>query len=431
MSVAAEEREVEAGTIAEVKNAAVEDIEAEAGNIGVDSNVTASKSEVLEGGVLNSCPTASLDLEPPSLLIEKKALLLEKDASIPEEKVAEVEVDENSHDLPNVDISVKPSPAEGEKQDEAETGKESTKKLSAAAPPFNPSTIPVFGTVSMPGFKDHGGILPPPVNIAPMLTVNPVRRSPHQSATARVPYGPRLSGGYNRSGNRVQRNKPGFHNNEHTGDGNQYSPPRIMNPHAAEFVPGQPWIPNGYTVSPNGLLVSPNGIPVSPNGYPISPNGIPVSPNGFSGSLNGIPVSQNGFPASPVSSVESPTAVSVEVDVENKSEVVAEESTEKSSIVAEEITAKSLIVAEENTEKSSIEVGAENQPIKQQAQEDQTGDDEKNSSEIEAKPTGTVEASGDIVMAKENCKNIVVEEKQTKCWGDYSDSESEIVEVTN
>ncbi|CAI0394281.1 unnamed protein product [Linum tenue] len=190
----------------------------------------------------------------------------------------------------------------GEKQSEAENGKEGTKKLSAAAPPFNPSQIPTtaaiiptFGSVGVPAFKDHGGILPPPVNIPPMLSVNPVavRRSPHQSsATARVPYGPRLAGGYNRSGgnNRVPRNNKHFHTageNVPAGDGNQLSPPRIMNPHAAEFIPGQTWLPNGYPAgSPNGYLAAPptmtNGFPVSPTGIPLSPNGYPVAPmNGF------------------------------------------------------------------------------------------------------------------------------------------------------
>ncbi|MCI08985.1 clustered mitochondria protein-like, partial [Trifolium medium] len=38
----------------------------------------------------------------------------------------------------------------GEKQEVIEGGKEQTKKLSAAAPPFNPSTIPIFGSVPVP-----------------------------------------------------------------------------------------------------------------------------------------------------------------------------------------------------------------------------------------------------------------------------------------
>jgi protein TIF31 len=144
---------------------------------------------------------------------------------------------------PNKDSPIVPDTKENEAlgpEIEAENKEKESKKLSAAAPPFNPSTIPVFGSVSI--INDHGGLLPPPLNIQPMLAINPVRRSPHQSATARVPYGPRLSGGYNRSGsNRVPRIKPVvFHNNE--------GPPLIMNPHAAEFVPGQPWAQNGYLV---------------------------------------------------------------------------------------------------------------------------------------------------------------------------------------
>lgn len=216
------EKEAGCETLARVKTVDVVDIEAEAISIiavlgsensdpSKDSDTIASKTEM----VVDS------STENTSMLLEKGA------SSIPKQRRADE--DGNSH-----------------KGDE-ESRKETTSKLSAAAPPFNPSMVPI----SMPGgFNDHHhdvGILPPPVNIPPLLTV---RRSPHQSATTRVPYGPRLSGGggYNRGGNRVPRNKPGFH------------PPRIiiMNPHAVEFVPGQPWVsPNGYSsaLTPHGGVV--------------------------------------------------------------------------------------------------------------------------------------------------------------------------------
>ncbi|KAL8242917.1 hypothetical protein R6Q59_013219 [Mikania micrantha] len=205
----------------------------------------------------------------------------------------EVEDCESGQDDPKEGTAEKPS-------NDGQTGKEITKKLSAAAPPFNPSNIPVFGSLPIP-LKDHGGILPPPLSIPTMVTVSPARRSPHQSATARVPYGPRLSGGYNRSTNRVPRNKPTF---EHVvdGTGTHLSPPKIMNPHAAEFVPAQPWVHNGY-------LVSPEGYPLSPNGYPIAINGFPAGQTGY-------PVSPVDSVASPVSSVESPSLVTHEAGAE-------------------------------------------------------------------------------------------------------------------
>ncbi|KAJ0965771.1 hypothetical protein J5N97_026909 [Dioscorea zingiberensis] len=91
----------------------------------------------------------------------------------------------------------KASQAQDEKQEEAvEIAKEPSKKLSASAPPFNPSTIiPVFSSVIVPGFKEHGGILPPPINTPPMPAIHPVAPSLpiNLSATSRVPYGPRLS----------------------------------------------------------------------------------------------------------------------------------------------------------------------------------------------------------------------------------------------
>ncbi|XP_059635933.1 protein REDUCED CHLOROPLAST COVERAGE 2 [Cornus florida] len=435
LSAAAEDREVEAETVAEVNSVAVEGTEANSGavvDLGVaeidsskDLKSIASKSAVLETEV-DKCPAASSDLEPLAVPMENTTLLLEKDASILEEKKAKE--DESSHDVPSSNGIASPSlteaekqgsgsasplSTEAEKQGDAETGSENTKKLSAAAPPFNPSIIPVFGSVPLSGIKEHGGILPPPVNILPMLTVNPVRRSPHHSATARIPYGPRLSGGY-RSGNRVPRNKPAFHNGEHIGDGNQFSNPRIMNPHAAEFVPGQPWVPNGYPVSPNGYMASLNGPPVIPNGHPLTSNGIPVSPNGFQQSSNANPASQNGFPLSPISSEESPTSITVEVGPEGQCEIVVEESAEK----------------------SPTNVGKVNEPIEQKTIKDQTGGNEKphsdtkekSHSDTEEKPTDAVATSIDIVVASENCNSKAVEEKPTKCWGDYSDSEAEIVE---
>ncbi|XP_078443791.1 tetratricopeptide repeat (TPR)-like superfamily protein [Wolffia australiana] len=137
------------------------------------------------------------------------------------------------------------SPTEQEKQEEnGDSVKEPNRKLSAAAPPFNPTMVPVFSSVAVPGYADHGGILPPPVNMAPML----VRKPSYQFASARVPYGPRLSGNYSRSGNRVQRNKPAIQGSDSDGSG---SGSKTMNPHAAEFVPGQQWVPNGHSTAAN------------------------------------------------------------------------------------------------------------------------------------------------------------------------------------
>ncbi|KAI5585584.1 hypothetical protein BDE02_06G155700 [Populus trichocarpa] len=393
---------------AEIKIVAVKVNTSEAGNISFlgnenldtskDSNTISSPTEVPETQVSDGFPAASPDMEPQSTSTENSGLM-EKDASISNEGVE----DENTLDPSSDNTNAKALSTEGGKQDETETGKETAKKLSAAAPPFNPSTIiPVFGSVTIPGFKDHGGLLPSPVNIPPMLTVNPVRRSPHQSATARVPYGPRLSGGFNRSGNRVPRNKPSFNNGEHTGDGNHFSPPRIMNPHAAEFVPGQPWVPDGYSILQNGYMATTNGMPVSPNGFPISPTGIPVSPNGYPALLNGIQATQNEFPASPVSSVERPMLVSVDVRVENKSEAEAEN----------------------GVETSAIEVGVEDQSGEKEHQEEDVNP------EIKENPAELPETS-DTVVAIETCDSLPIEEKRSKCWADYSDNEADIVEVAS
>ncbi|XVF34343.1 hypothetical protein REPUB_Repub18cG0051600 [Reevesia pubescens] len=404
--------------LVEKKGTAIEGIKIEAGTVEVKSDVETTKTvaangfvhsdsckesnsvslkiEALEIGSLDKCQVACSNSEPLVVITENTAQSPEKEASsIPAGKV----LDEDPQELPTGEVSVKQLPTEGEKQDEAEIGKETTKKLSAAAPPFNPSTIPVFSSVTVPAFKDHGGILPPPVNIPPMLQVNSVRRSPHQSATARVPYGPRLSGGYNRSGNRVLRNKSSYHSSEQSGEGNQYSPPGIMNPHAAEFVPGQPWVvPNGYPISPNGFLASSNGIPISPNGYPMSP----MTPNG-------IPLTQNGFLASPIETVEPPAVVTVDIGAENKSEAVAEQTPES----------------------SSTEVEGENQSSELKPPKDQSLDNENKLLENEGKPADVVPLTGGVTVTKEACSEIQVDAKLSKCWGDYSDGEADIVEVTS
>ncbi|XP_068651789.1 protein REDUCED CHLOROPLAST COVERAGE 2-like [Aristolochia californica] len=271
-------------------------------------------------------------------------------------------------------------------QSEGETGKETGKKLSAEAPPFNPSMVPVFGPVSMPAFKDHGGILPPPLNIPPMLPVNPVRKSPHQSATARVPYGPRLTG-YNR--NRVPRNKAGSQNGEPTGEINRFSP-AIMNPHAAEFVPGQPWVPNGY--------------PMSANGYSVGTNGFPVSPHGFIATPEGLVVPQNSFPASPNSLVGSP-AISAD-------------------------SSENIVHGEEegNTGNPSIQVSEENP----NENNDQSANDKDANSTVEQNFNSVISSvSEDLVVEKGACDDSKVDEKPGKCWGDYSDSEAEVVEVSS
>ena len=72
------------------------------------------------------------------VVTENKAQSPEKEASIHTGKV----LDEDPQEVPGGEVSVNQLPTEGEKQDEAEIGKETTKKLSDAAPPFNPSIIP-------------------------------------------------------------------------------------------------------------------------------------------------------------------------------------------------------------------------------------------------------------------------------------------------
>ena len=167
-----------------------------------------------------------------------------------------------------------------------------------------------------------------------------------------------------------------------------------MNPHAAEFVPGQPWVQNGYPVSPNGFLSSPNGYPVFPNGYPVSPNGTPLT--------------QNGSPTSPVSSDESSPVVTADIVVGASAEGATKETDAK----------------------LSVEVECDKEPIEGKLQEEQAADNVDVHPEIEEKPVDTDTVPGDSSVEKEANK-LGVEEKSSKCWGDYSDNEAEVIEVSS
>lgn len=365
------------------------EIETEAKN----ENIEKLDKEIVQASEDEQKTTIDEKTEETEVVKESEAKKAEADtvnpdsSKNPESEALEVEISEKSNDSLFDSVQDDPKEVAAEKDEKTpndgdedqsnesvtptENGKEITKKLSAAAPPFNPSNVPVFGSLPI-ALKDHGGILPPPVSIPTMVTVNPARRSPHQSATARVPYGPRLSGGYNRSANRVPRSKPIFHSGgELVVDGSLLSPPRIMNPHAAEFVPSQPWVPNGY-------LVSPEGYPLSPNGYPLAINGFPAA-------------GQTGYPVSPVDSigspVESPSIITPEIGAETPSQGVAAEVNNESVVETQ-----SEIVTEEK--KPSTD-------------------------------TVTTESPETIATNDNGAPN----EKLIKRWGDYSDGEAEIVEV--
>lgn len=268
----------------------------------------------------------------------------------------------------------KSSPSESEKIDTpAEGAKETTSKLSAAAAPFNPSTVPAFGSMAVPGFRDHGGLLPSPANVPPMLSI-PLRKHPHQSATARVPYGPRLAGGYNRSGHRGPRNKPVLPSGEAPAPTEtNTSAPKVMNPNAPEFVPGQSRSPNGHPASPNGPLASPGGIPSSPHGLLSSPD----------------------------STLESPVTASPQVSECDQNS------------------------PEGNDASSGINVVAAGE--KQET--DGTNHTESKDGDVEPEQTTASEVVVEAT-AKDATKQTIATEKP-KSWADYSDGEVEVIEVAS
>ncbi|KAL1548917.1 Protein REDUCED CHLOROPLAST COVERAGE 2 [Salvia divinorum] len=409
----------------------VETVEADNGHESSSGAVASASSEVLSSTASRKEGSETQVMTDPESPADSRGTIIQlveiHNASGLKEEAEEEEMKADScnesesvglltdEEANQINVSGAPSPTEAEKHVDTEIEKETSKKLSAAAPPYTPSLVPVFGSIPLPGYTEHGGILPPPVNIAPVLTVNPARRSPHQSATARVPYGPRLSGGFNRSGSRVPRNRPAFHNAENNGDPNHFNPPRIMNPHANEFVPGQLWVTNGYSVSPNGYIATQNCVPFTSNGYPMSPNGVAMAHDGFPPLPNGTPETQDGLPVSSVDPTNSLAEENTEADEEVNHHAVSEGNGQESSIYSPTIPSETTQVQENVNEETHSEQTVENNDC--QPGRECTSADAESPDEVppDLRSTDTVAAEG----------------KTIKRWGDYSDGEADVAEAAN
>ncbi|VAI62099.1 unnamed protein product [Triticum turgidum subsp. durum] len=292
--------------------------------------------------------------------------------------------EDNQEQLSSGAENEKSSPSGSEKNDSpVEGAKETASKLNAAAAPFSPATVPAFGSMAVPGFREHGGLLPSPANVPPMLAI-PLRKHPHQSATARVPYGPRLAGGFNRSGHRVPRNKPVLPSGEVLPEA--ATSPKVMNPHAAEFVPGQSRSPDGHPSSPNESLASPAGIQAS----------------------------QDGLPSSPNSTVESPKTASPQV---SETSETSPEGNDTSSGIHVEAEAES-----KNTEEKNNHVECEDSEVKP--------DETIVSGGAEVDATAPIDAQDDASAPKDAQDDSSMTEKP-KSWADYSDGEVEAVQVAS
>ncbi|XP_073011236.1 protein REDUCED CHLOROPLAST COVERAGE 3 [Typha latifolia] len=161
-----------------------------------------------------------------------------------EKKVKEVELDkEITSDDGEKEIhssqvemvsTMEKSPESNENQQPSGPKKDTTNgsKLSASAPPFSPGSL-----LSMPHPYNTAAIY----DMRVAHSTSPSQRmeitSPH-SVDTRVPRGPR-STLYYRSGHTFRR-KQGYSNSQNTVARSSPSP-SIMNPHAAEFVPGKLW----------------------------------------------------------------------------------------------------------------------------------------------------------------------------------------------
>ncbi|KAJ6826468.1 protein TSS-like [Iris pallida] len=154
-----------------------------------------------------------------------------------EETVQEESPRENS-EKETPQSEVEKSSSSSDEAHDSSSKKDATKgsKLSAAAPPFNPGSLlsmaHPYSSVAVAGLYDtiiaHQTVQPQTLEIP----------SAH-SVDTRVPRGPR-STLYYRTGHSFRR-KHGYPNCQNTVVGKSNFSPSIMNPHAAEFVPGKAW----------------------------------------------------------------------------------------------------------------------------------------------------------------------------------------------
>ena len=129
-------------------------------------------------------------------------------------------------------------------------------------------------------------------------------------------------------------------------------------------------------------------------------------------------MTEDGISISPVEAGESPLAVTVEEAAENHDKAMAggTEVDTSSSLVTDETESQQIMQAqEEDVEKLH----------------DIPNDDEKSPCENGEMSVDTPALSDEITASKETCNTVVLEEKGTKRWGDYSDGENEVVEVAS
>lgn len=303
-----------------------------------------------------------------------------------------------------VDEEEKAPVSEGDHSGELTTTgpQESSKKLSAAAPPFNPGMsppiLPMFGPIAVTPFKDGraadaGGILPyptiPPVSNT-MAAVTPIRKSPHQSPAARVPYGPRLAG-YNRTLPRTPRGKQTTITSN--GDQNCHNVPCSMNPNAVEFVPGKVW-QSSHSVSP---LVS----PVHTNS---SEDDIEVQSNGNEKSLMAEPTTVDAVPEEAVSTVVEVMAIPEQKMLEMPSDTTI-------SIEKDETALVNNQVGEAQEANSSEAYSSQDEVNKQK---------DLSVAQNSAADEDNFHASGNEQSVFTSSKSI-----SSKPWADYASSESE------
>jgi protein TIF31 len=182
----------------------------------------------------------------------------------------------------------------------------------------------------------------------------------------------------------VPRNKPVLPGGEVLPEAN--TSPKVMNPHAAEFVPGQSRSPNGHPGSPNESLASPAGIQASLDGLPSSPDSPVESPKTASPQ-----VSESGE-TSPEGN-DTSSGVDVEAGSENKN-------TEKTNHV----------------ESEDGEVKPDIQTIVSEG------------AEVDA--TAPKDVQDDSSVPKDAQDDLSMTEKP-KSWADYSDGEVEAVQVAS
>ncbi|MCO5552322.1 hypothetical protein L7F22_005833 [Adiantum nelumboides] len=222
----------------------------EQNELQVDSNVETKPFPIEKTDTTVDDAAADVSVEPVHEC--------EKSANIPSSNCTEQDVKDDSCGVDSGSSSTEDSSEDGKLPGNSIAALDAATKLSAAAPPYNPSKNSVAVTPIKDGKDSHAGrYLPRTFAMRPSrsttMALTPIRRPPRLSGGL-AGYHSRYYGPHPRRAPSVSYQNKAFL--EKTGGENgkvavcmnphatAYVPGKTMNPNAAEFIPGKAWQPS-------------------------------------------------------------------------------------------------------------------------------------------------------------------------------------------